>query len=261
MEIRTEKQDTLFVASLAKGLKLLRAFDEGHTEMALSELAARAGLDRSATQRLANTLHQQGFLEKDPVTRRFRPSHAWIELAYAYLWSDPLIALSSPKLIELSHQVGETVNMSELSGMDIVYVTRLPSPRSHFAATLIGRRIPALVTSSGRAILATLPEEERRAAIANWPVRQYTPLTTLDRGRIAGEVAEAVERGYSISKNELILNEIGVAAPILDPDGRASAAVHCSVSAFHWTTDRVEREIVPYLLDTANGITPPRRHR
>lgn len=102
----TPRQDTLFVASLAKGLKLLRAFDESHTDMALTELAARAGLDRSATQRLANTLHQEGFLEKDPLTRRFRPSHAWLELAYAYFWSDPLTALASPKLIELSNQVG-----------------------------------------------------------------------------------------------------------------------------------------------------------
>lgn len=261
MDVRTPKQDTLFVASLAKGLRVLRAFDEGHTEMGLSELATRAGLDRSATQRLANTLHQEGFLEKDPATRRFRPSHAWIELAYAYFWSDPLIALASPKLIELSHQVGETVNMSELSGTDIVYVTRLPSQRSHFAATLVGRRIPALATSSGRAILSTLPDAEWRTAVETWPLRQYTPLTTLDRGSIAEQVAEAVERGYSLSRNELILNEIGVAAPILGPDGRATAAVHCSVSAFHWTPERVEAEIVPYLLDTANGITAPTRHR
>jgi DNA-binding IclR family transcriptional regulator len=229
--------------------------------MGLSELAARTKLGKSATQRLANTLQIEGFLEKDPVTRRFRPSHAWLELAYAYFWSDPLVAIASPKLIELSRRVGETINMSELSGGDIVYVTRIPCHRSHFAATLVGRRVPALITSSGRAIVATLPPAERKAAIENWPVHPFTPQTTMDRGKIARLVEEAAERGYSISQNELILNEIGIAAAILAPDGRGIAAVHCSVSAFHWSPERVEREITPYLLDTANGITPPLRNR
>lgn len=255
------KPDGLFVGALAKGLKLLRAFDEGNTEMGLSELALRTGLGKSATQRLASTLQAEGFLEKDATTRRFRPSHAWLELAYAYFWSDPLVAIASPKLIELSRRVGETINMAELSGGEIVYVTRIPCHRSHFAATLVGRRLPALITSSGRAILATFPPKEREAAIRDWPISSYTPLTTMDRGEIARLVDEAVERGYAISQSQLILNELAVAAPILAPDRRAIAAVQCSVSAFHWSPERIEREIIPYLLDTANGISPPLRNR
>ena len=89
------------MGSLAKGLRLLRAFDESHTELSLVELAARSGLDKSAVQRLANTLHIEGMLEKDPATRRYRPSHAWLELAYAYYWSDQLVGQAIPKLIDL----------------------------------------------------------------------------------------------------------------------------------------------------------------
>ncbi|MCH5378123.1 MAG: helix-turn-helix domain-containing protein, partial [Planctomycetes bacterium] len=106
----TGKQNTLYVASVAKGLRLLRAFDETHCELSLPELAARTGLDKSAVQRLANTLHVEGMLDKDPVTRRFRPSHAWLQLAYAYCWSDALVAKAMPKLIDLSQQLGETIN-------------------------------------------------------------------------------------------------------------------------------------------------------
>ncbi|MBE0455746.1 MAG: helix-turn-helix domain-containing protein, partial [Roseovarius sp.] len=107
------KQNTLYVGSLAKGLRLLRAFDESHSELSLSELAARTGLDKSATQRLANTLHIEGMLDKDPGTRRFRPSHAWLEMAYAYYWSDPLVGQAMPKLIQLSQELAQTVNLAE----------------------------------------------------------------------------------------------------------------------------------------------------
>src|SRR6056297_3321632 len=128
----TTKQNTLYVGSLAKGLRLLRAFDESHTELSLSDLANRSGLDKSATQRLANTLHVEGMLDKDPVTRRFRPSHAWLQMAYAYYWSDPLIGQAMPKLINLSQDLGETVNLAEISGDHIIYVSRLPCKRTYF---------------------------------------------------------------------------------------------------------------------------------
>jgi len=54
----------------------------------------------------------------------------------------------------------------------------------------------------------------------------------------------------------MILSEIGVACPITGPDGRAFAAVQCSVSAHTWTRERIRAEILPRLQDTANAISP-----
>ena len=250
------KQDTLYVGSLAKGLQLLRAFDESHTEMSLSELARRSGLDKSATQRLANTLHVEGMLDKDPATRRFRPSHAWLQLAYAYYWSDPLVGQAMPKLISLSQDLGETVNLAELSGDHIVYVSRLPCKRTQFAASIIGRRLPALSTSAGRAMLGSFPPEERRNAVETWPVIRFTPATDLDRGQIGDSIERAAQQGFAISEGQMILKEIGVATPIAGHDGRAFAAVQCSVSAHTWTREAIEREIIPKLQDAANAISP-----
>ncbi len=253
----TEKrQNTLFVGALAKGLRVLRAFDETHTDLSLTELAARTGLDKSAVQRLANTLHLEGMLDKDPATRRFRPSHAWLQMAYAYYWSDPLVARARPRLIELSQQLGETVNMAELSGDHIIYVSRLPCKRTYFAASVVGRRLPALSTSAGRAILSTFPADERAAAVEQGTLDRHTPHTTMDRAEIAAAIEEAVQQGYAISRDQMILNEMAIAAPICGPDGRAFAAVQCSVSAHSWTADKIRRDILPALQDTANAISP-----
>lgn len=251
-----KKQNTLYVGSLAKGLRLLRAFDETHIELSLAELAQRTGLDKSAVQRLANTLHIEGMLDKNPATRRFRPSHAWLELAYAYYWSDQLVGQAIPKLIDLSQALGETVNLAELSGDHIIYVSRLPCQRTDFGATVIGRRLPALSTSGGRAMISTFPEAEREEAIRTWPLKPFTSRTTLDRDAIRHSIDAAVQRGYAISSGQMMLSEIGVACPIRDPDGRAFAAVQCSVSIHTWSHERVETEILPRLQDTANAISP-----
>ncbi|WP_410218291.1 IclR family transcriptional regulator [Paracoccus sp. (in: a-proteobacteria)] len=251
-----EKRDSLFVGAMAKGLRVLRAFDENHSELSLVGLVGRTGMDKSTVQRLANTLHQEGWLDKDPITRRLRPSHAWLELAYAYYWSDPLVGNAMPKLIELSRQLCETVNLAEISGDHTIYVLRLPCQRTHFAAAIIGRRLPALSTSVGRAILSTWPKEEREVAVKNWPIKPFTPRTTLDRTDIIDIIETAATQGFAVSRDEMILNELAVAAPICGPDGRAVAAVQCSVSAYSWDNDSLLKKIVPPLVDTASAISP-----
>ncbi|WP_209004149.1 IclR family transcriptional regulator [Labrenzia sp. CE80] len=253
------KQNTLYVGSLAKGLKLLRAFDDRHTDLSLSDLIERTGLDKSATQRLAYTLHMEGMLDKDPVTRRYRPSHAWLELAFAYYWADPIVGRALPKLIELSQQLGETVNLAELSGDHIIYTNRLPCKRTQFAATVIGRRIPALMTTSGRAMIATYPEAERKMIVESWPMRAFTPHTMTDRAELAAAVEKAVQDGYAIATSQMIIGELAIAAPIIGPDGRSIAAVQCTVSTHHYDKERLRKEILPALWDTANAISPAMR--
>ena len=96
-----EKQDTLFVGSLEKGARVLSAFNERHSTLGLTEIASLTGLDKSAVQRLTNTLHQIGYLNKDPESRRYRPSLKFLELGNAYLWSDPLVQLAMQAVLTL----------------------------------------------------------------------------------------------------------------------------------------------------------------
>jgi IclR family transcriptional regulator, pca regulon regulatory protein len=246
------EQNTLFVGSLEKGMRVLAAFDHNHTAMGLTELAERTGLEKSAAQRLSNTLHKIGYLNKDPSTRRYSPSLKFLELANAYWWSDPLIQLAMPKLIELGKKFHERINLARLDGQEIVYVVRIPTQLTRFA----GRRLSALTTSSGRAMIARFPEPERRKAIRTWPIVALTPKTTRDRTKIAAAVEDAVKTGYGLTQNESILNEIGIAAPILGHDGRPIAAVQCSVSSLRWSLDKVKREIAPRLIEVANSVNP-----
>ncbi len=249
-------QDTLFVGSLEKGMRVLSAFDHNHTSLGLTELAERTGLEKSAAQRLSNTLHKIGYLDKDPQTRRFRPSLKFLELANAYWWADPLVQLAMPKLIELGQRVQERVNLARLDGGEIVYVVRIPTQLTRFEAMIAGRRLPALTTSGGRTMIARMPAAERRKAVKTWPLVAMTPKTTMDRNKIAASIEEAVVAGYSLTVSENMLNEIALAAPILDHDGRPVAAVQCSMSSLKWSIDKVRREIAPRLIEVANSFNP-----
>ncbi|MBP0617727.1 IclR family transcriptional regulator [Jiella mangrovi] len=253
MDAPIEKQDTLFVASLEKGMRILEAFGEDRTEMGLQELSAACGLDKSAVQRFTNTLWRLGYLAKDPKTRRFSLTIKCLGIANAYLWTEEIVRRALPKMIDLRSQVGETITLAVLDGEDIVYAARMPNARTSYAASIIGRRAPALNTSGGRVIVSTMAEADRRRCANEWHLRRFTANTTMERDAILAEIETAAERGYSLSRDELIMNEVGVAAPIR-VDGRYRVAVHCSVSTLKWKPHDVEEAIVPALLDMANSF-------
>ncbi|ORE98522.1 IclR family transcriptional regulator [Aurantimonas sp. 22II-16-19i] len=243
-----------FIGSLEKAMRLLEAFGPESPRMGLTELARQTGFDRSTVQRLTTTFHELGYLDKDPSTRRYSPSIRMSELANAYLWSDDLMRAAMPRLIDLRQKLGETINFARLAGTDIVYTARLPSARTSYDATIIGRRVPALNTSSGRAMLSRRRPEERAAGVEAWPLNRYTDVTLMDREQIRERVELAARQGYAIAQDELRMNELAVAVAV----GRGEAsggAVQCSVSGTVWTPERLVAEIVPSLLDAANAIT------
>ena len=258
IEKQKEKQDTLFVGSLEKGMRVMAAFAAHHAELGLTELAEIIQLDKSATQRLTNTLHKIGYLEKDPETRRFRPSLKFLELAAAYLWSDPFVQLAMPKLIELSRSLGERVNAARPMGSDIIYVVRIPTQLTSFSAMLVGKRVQALSSSSGRIMLAHLDKKRREEALATWPIDQVTSKTITDRAIIAKEVEEAGIRGYGVAVDQNIINEIGIAAPVYTRAGEIAGTVQCSISSLKWSLKRVHSDIAPRLTEVANSIILPR---
>lgn len=250
------KQDTLFVNSLEKGLRLLSAFDDTHPELGLTDLCKRTGLDKSSVQRFANTLVQLRYLEKDPTSKRYRPALRVLEHAHAYLCSNTIVQMASPKLTELSIKLGCSINLAVLDGTDIVYLHRAPWLHTRFAASVPGRRIPALNTSSGRVIISTMPEDARKAAVQNWPLMQFTAKTTMDREEIAEQIEIAAECGYCTAKDQLLNGETASAAPLLR-SGIAIGAIQAAYNSRSGRTEAENQRIIAHLTDTGLSLQMP----
>ncbi|NHF74414.1 IclR family transcriptional regulator [Paracoccus xiamenensis] len=252
-----QERNSLMINALSKSLALLRAFGDGHAVLGITELVRLTGIEKSSVQRILATLHSEGMLIRDNKTRRYRLSNKWLHMAYAHYIADPLSSQVMPRLFDLQQQLGQALNLAEICDTSIMYTLRLPVKRTSFEGTLTGRTHPALNTSGGRAILSTWGPTRWQHAAQTWPLGQYTPRTTQDRGRIAELIAKAHEDGYAISEQEVLLNEIGIGIPIKSPGGEARAAIHCSVSLSSWTIDQARAELVPVLLDTARTFFVP----
>jgi IclR family pca regulon transcriptional regulator len=224
-----EPRSTDFVQSLERGLSVIRAFDDEHPELTLSEVAQRTDLTRAAARRFLLTLQQIGYVRSDGKRFALRPRI--LELGYAYLSSLALPEVAMPHLEQLVAEVQMSSSVSVLDGPDIVYVARVMTRRIMSVNINVGTRLPAVSTSMGRVLLAGLDDAELDAFLDAVELIPNTPMTLVDRGAVRDAVHAVREAGWAFVDQELELGLRSVAAPIRDAQGRTIAAMNVSLPA------------------------------
>lgn len=248
-------EDALYVQSVEKAFRVLAAIGRGQPGMGLTELAAAAGLDRSAAQRFSHTLERLGYLRKDPRTRRYELTPRTLDLGAMYIRSSTLVDRALPYLMELSRRSEEAVSLTVLDGTEIVYVARLLSRNAMHANIIIGSRLPAFCTAPGIAILSRLPRAEAMAVLEASDRRAHTPHTTTALPALARRLEETARRGYVVTSEELFVNDVSIAAPVLGPLREPLAAVNIAVSKLRCPPAEAESLYAPLVTGAATAMS------
>lgn len=240
-----------FVQSLARGLSVITAFDEHHSEMTLSEVAARTELSRATARRFLHTLVELGLVRTDG--RAFALTPQVLRLGTAYLSGLGLPALAQPHLERLSAEVGESTSASVLDGTDIVYVARVATRRIMSIGITVGTRFPAHATSMGRVLLAGMPPETLDSYFASADLTPLTPRTIDDEAGLRRELDKVRAQGWCFVDQELELGLRSIAVPVVDSLGDVVAALN--VSAPTVSDDDLMSSTLPALQRTAQAVT------
>jgi IclR family pca regulon transcriptional regulator len=254
-ETNKARESSLFVGSLEKGLQILRVFDRERRNMGLSEIVTASGFDKSSVQRFTFTLHALGFLRKDEATRKYALSPRVLELGFAYLQTDKLLEYAMPLLYEANRVCGESLNITELLGSEVVYVARVPGRFVISVDIFLGMRVPAYACAPGRAILAFLEEGAAAAIIDRSNLRKFTPKTIASRTGLLRELKKIRGLGYAIADEQCYSGELSIAAPIFNGQNQPIGALNVSVPNSRWSTERAEQELVPLVIDTARAVS------
>lgn len=250
-----DAEDSLFVQSLGRGMQVLSAFQGAERPLSLADIAERAGITRSAAQRIAHTFRKLGYLRLSEDGRGFLLDIAVLDLTHDYLRLNPLLRRASPVLLELRRNVRERVDLSLFDGQRMVYAARMQSKREMFFATLVGNTVPTYCTSGGWAVMAMLPDAEVDALLAQADLQPLTPRTLIDRDAIRDQIAMARELGHSLAIEQILLGEIALGVAIPGSDGRPVAAIHIAGSLSEWAPEDFRRMVAPLASEAVRAIT------
>lgn len=247
-------EDSLFIQSLARGMSVLEAFREADGPLSLAQIAAKAGLTRSAAQRLVHTFRKLGYLTLSEDGRGFRLDLQILDLTHDYLRLNPLVRRASPVLLELRRNVRERVDLSLFDGRRMVYAARMQSKRETFFATLVGNSVPTACTSGGWAVMAMLPDDEVNKILEGQQIPQITPRTLTDPSAIWEQIALARANGHALAIEQILMGEVALGVAIPDADGRPIAAIHIAASLSEWAPEDFRRRVAPLAAEAVRSI-------
>ena len=253
-EIAAHAGDPNFMASLARGLAVIRAFAQQRTRLTTAQLSLRTGIPRAAVRRVLYTLCALGYAGTEDG-RTFLLHPKILALGYAYLSSTPLATSAQPLLDYVSRTVHESCSMSVLDGDEILYVARASTSRRIMSIDLgIGSRLPAYCTSMGRVLLASLPQGDLAAYLRRAKLLPLTPRTEFSRDGLAAILQGVRAKRYAVVDQELEIGLRSIAVPVVASGGRVAAALNVGTQAARVTIGEMEKRFLPVLRAAARDL-------
>lgn len=216
---------TQLLGSVANAARVLREFGHGDTQLGITQLSRRLGIGKSSTHRIVHTLVAEKLLEKVESTGLFRLTETMRGLGYSAETALLLHQASTAVLDDLRKQTNQTVHVGILDGGDVLYVERRENPVALATFGRVGTRNLAQVTSTGKVLLAYLPEEERDRVVGGLRFVRRTPRSITNRQVLLGELAKVRKFGFALNVAESEPLYCSVAAPIRSRFGDVVAGV------------------------------------
>lgn len=195
--------------------------------MGLADAVRATGWPKPSVHRMLSQLESGGLLTRGLGGRLYTPTQRLAQLAENILGTDTHRAVRHAVLSQLVADVGESCNLTALSGADVIYLDRVESAFPLRMELKPGTRVPIHCSASGKLFLAHLTPARRAALMDALPLERHTATTLTTRAALEDELAQIKRQGYAVDAEEFVDGLVCVAVPVSLPGSRA---VRCAVA-------------------------------
>lgn len=252
MDIEVSNRD--YIHSLARGLEVIRAFTRTQPRMTLSEIARCTGMTRATVRRILLTLVGEEYAETDGKYFSLKPKV--LELGFAALSSMTFLDVIQPVLMRLSATLDESCFAAVLDRTEVVYIAAASPPDRIVSISIsVGSRAPAHCVSTGRVLVAALPEEKQLEYLENATLTKLTPNTVTSKIKLRSLIEETRVKGWSIADQELEIGLRSIAVPVKDRSGKVVCALNVACPSSQITPEDMHNKILLELQAASQTIT------
>lgn len=205
------------IESVNNALKLLLMLRE-QPHLRLTQASAALGVAPSTAHRLLAMLEHRDLVRNDQNLRAYVAGQALTDVGLAVVQRLTVRALAHPILQRLQEETDETVHLALLAGTKVLYLDSVESSRRLRVAPRTGRSLDAHCTSVGKAMLATLSDDEidRLYQDEDLPTQTVNSIATRsDLKRVLWSIRSEGGIGFNREETEMGVGSIGVAVPKL----------------------------------------------
>lgn len=239
-----KNEERYLVPGLIRGLAILQAFNQGASEMTITEIAEILDVNRSSAFRLIYTLESCGYLRK-ASPRTYTLDSKVMELGFNSLSKLSLTDLAAPIMKELRDQTRVAVHLSVLEGTHIVFVHNVQSLGAFTSTLQVGTRWPAHATVIGQYLLSGLSEAEvrqRYSKFQDWTA--FSERTPKNLKELLARLELVRKQKFMVSWGHFNHDMAACAAPVFKRSNQELIAVlsaSCPLSSY---TETEFREVI-----------------
>jgi len=246
-EEESEKAGIPGVQALTRAIQILDCVAAAAHGLRFTELLDATGMPKGTLHRLLQALTEERLLNFDSRTQTYRLASRLFQWAHK-VWDEfDLRTAAEPELARLCDFANETVRLGVLDNFSVLYVDQREVSRPLRISNGVGSRAEAYASGLGKAMLAHLSLEKRRALLAAVHLERLTPTTIVDGEELLRQLDLTKARGYAISVDEQNVGISSVAAPVLNHRGEPIGAIGVVGPSSRLPVDRLHalgREVI-----------------
>ncbi|MEI7516600.1 MAG: IclR family transcriptional regulator [Betaproteobacteria bacterium] len=204
----------------------------------LQSLADETAVPKPTLHRMLQQLETAQLLERSGDGRHYGTGVRLRRLAENLLMNDTAHGARHAVLRNLVAEVGESVNLTALSGSEVIYLDRVETPAPLRFYLHPGSRVPVHCSASGKVFLSQMAAAQRQRLLANAPLEAYTPKTLTAPEALEAEIRKVKRQGFALDNEEFLPGLLCVAVAVPSGDGRSNLCVAVQAPLMRLTADK-----------------------
>jgi DNA-binding IclR family transcriptional regulator len=204
---------------ISRAAKILRSLEGKSDGLSLSVIAKAVELPRSTVQRIVHALASEGFLIAASATSRVRLGPGLVSLGSAAKADIDRVLL--PHMKNLSLEIEETVDLSVQDGGMMIFIDQVVADTQKLrAVSSVGDAFPIYSCANGKAVLATMEDDEIKAFMDKNLIQAKTDSTITNFNTLLSEIEIIRKKSVAFDIEEHCEGVCAVGVAIEDPYGR-----------------------------------------
>lgn len=221
--------------------------------VSLTSLVEETAVPKPTLHRMLQQLESAGLLIRQSDGRHYGTGARLRRLAENLLMNATQHGARHAVLRSLVEELGESCNVTALSGNEVVYLDRVETAEPLRFYLHPGSRVPVHCSASGKMILSQLSPAQRRKLLAHAPLKRYTANTLTDLDALEQELTEIRRDGFAIDNEEFLPGLVCVAVLVPNDTGRSNLCVAAQAPVMRLTADKAV-DLLPALRGAAQSI-------
>ena len=220
----------------------------------LQGLAEETGIPKPTLHRMLQQLESAGLLERSGDSRQYGTGVRLRKLAENLLLNDTFHGARHGVLRSLVNEIGESCNLTALSGSEVMYLDRVETPAPLRFYLHSGSRVPVHCSASGKLFLAGMTSSQRQRLLSHSSLEAFTPKTLTDLDALEEEIKQVRRQGFALDNEEFLPGLLCVAVLVPSTSGRSNFCLAVQAPIMRLTPEKA-LDLLPALHRAANALS------